>query len=109
MKHALTFRGQDHEVPAGFGLCTRCGALMAIEEWLEQDCARGDAPDRRPRPGPQAACDAMTPCQCPEHRCLPDRAQTDRYPIAGGYQLCARCYALGHGAPLRLRYAGLLP
>jgi hypothetical protein len=48
-------------------------------------------------------------CECPEHRCDPDPRQTDRYPILSGFLLCAFCFAHGHGAPLRLRYAGLLP
>jgi hypothetical protein len=48
------------------------------------------------------------PCTCPEHRCDPDRAQTDRYRV-GAYLLCAHCFSHGHAAPLRLRYAGLLP
>ena len=49
------------------------------------------------------------PCQCPEHRCDPPEQQTDRYPIIGGLLLCAQCFSHGHGAPLRLKYAGLLP
>ena len=51
----------------------------------------------------------MTACECPEHACTPDPRQSARYPITGGYLLCAFCFAHGHGAPLRLRYAGLLP
>jgi hypothetical protein len=38
MKHSLTFRGEDYEIPAGFGKCTRCGRLLQIEEWLETEC-----------------------------------------------------------------------
>lgn len=45
MKHALTFRGESNAIPAGYGLCTACGALLQIEAWLEQDC-----PGRIPQP-----------------------------------------------------------
>jgi hypothetical protein len=38
MRHSLTFRGENGAIPAGFGLCTRCGALLQIEAWLAEDC-----------------------------------------------------------------------
>lgn len=37
-RHTLTFRGENGAIPAGFGLCTRCGALLQIEAWLESEC-----------------------------------------------------------------------
>ena len=91
-RHELTFRGEAYEIPAGQALCTTCGELLTIEAWLVQDCVG--------RPSPA--------CTCPEHDCVPDRGQQERYPVAG-YSLCSRCYAMGHAAPLRLQYAGLLP
>jgi len=53
-------------------------------------------------------------CECSEHVCIPPVAQTARYPVQGGYEICAFCYAHGHMAPWRLarmaeHYAGLLP
>lgn len=51
-------------------------------------------------------------CDCQEHRCTPHPIQTERYPIPGGYELCAACYTLGHMAGvyrLAEHYAGLLP
>jgi len=33
-----TFRGEDVAIPAGFGLCTKCGALLELEQWLEESC-----------------------------------------------------------------------
>jgi len=38
MRHALTFRGTAYAIPAGSGLCTRCGALLEIEAWLAEAC-----------------------------------------------------------------------
>ena len=92
MRHTLSFRGEDHEIPAGMGRCTACDALVTLEQWLDTTC-----------PGRPST------CQCPEHACSPDRTQADRYPIQGGLWLCAQCFALGHASPLRLQYAGLLP
>ena len=40
MRHALTFRGQDHAIPAGKGLCTRCGRLLDVEQWLAEACTQ---------------------------------------------------------------------
>ena len=37
-RHALTFRGEDYTIPAGQGKCTRCGRLLAMEEWLTSEC-----------------------------------------------------------------------
>jgi hypothetical protein len=33
---------------------------------------------------------------------VPDRAQTARYRIQGGAELCAHCFSHGHGAPWRM-------
>jgi hypothetical protein len=38
MRHVLSFRGEDYEIPAGYGRCVRCGWAGPIEEWLRSEC-----------------------------------------------------------------------
>jgi hypothetical protein len=37
-RHSLTFRGQSHAIPAGYGWCTRCHRLLNITEWIDTPC-----------------------------------------------------------------------
>jgi hypothetical protein len=37
-RHFLTFRGEHQEIPLGHGLCTRCGRLLTLEQWLDTEC-----------------------------------------------------------------------
>lgn len=41
MRHALSFRGEDHTIPVGYGRCIRCNALLEMEAWLGQTCPGG--------------------------------------------------------------------
>lgn len=47
MRHQLTFRGEAVAIPAGYGLCTRCGALLDIEAWLVQECPQHPPEEKR--------------------------------------------------------------
>jgi hypothetical protein len=44
-RHQLTFRGEAHEIPAGFGLCLRCMRLLTMAQWLDTECEPKEAPD----------------------------------------------------------------
>ena len=37
-RHRLSFRGTDYDIPASYGRCRDCGALVQIEAWLAETC-----------------------------------------------------------------------
>jgi hypothetical protein len=46
-RHRLSFRGQSHAIPATYALCTRCGALLQIAEWIDTECPGPDVATRQ--------------------------------------------------------------
>lgn len=49
-RHALSFRGEDAAIPAGYGRCTRCMRLLTMEQWLDTECEPQPAEARQEEP-----------------------------------------------------------